>query len=370
MDLNAARNSLIQEARELLAAMEAALLEIEQSGSASADEINAIFRAAHTIKGSAGLFALDSIVSFTHVTESVLDHVRQGKLAMNDDLVSLMLDCGDYIGLLVNAVENSTESVEPDMVLRIGLTERLNQLLGTPTPVTSTAVSPAPTSTAAANTTQQVEVDGDGGGVVSSDTWHISLRFDESVLRNGMDPLSFIRYLATLGRIVHLHTITEHLPDTEALDPEACYLGFEIDLESDAERTAIEGTFEFVREDADIHILPPQAKIAEYIKLIENLREPPQQLGQILQRGGALTEYELEKVLNRQREGSAAKRPIGTLLVEEHIVPGVVVAAALNKQKRTDDKRVQEQKLIKVDVSRLDALINLVGEQGHRTRTA
>ncbi len=50
MELDAARSALVQEARELLAAMEAALLDIEQGG-ATPEAINAIFRAAHTIKG-------------------------------------------------------------------------------------------------------------------------------------------------------------------------------------------------------------------------------------------------------------------------------------------------------------------------------
>ena len=177
-----------------------------------------------------------------------------------------------------------------------------------------------------------------------------------------MDPLSFIRYLATLGRIVHLHAITEHLPELDNYDPEACYLGFEINLDSNADRMTIEGAFEFVREDAQIHILPPQAKIAEYIELIENLPEPPQMLGQILLQGGALTPYELEKILDLQSRDAAEHKPIGALLVEEKIVPDVVVAAALQQQKRNDDKRAQEQKVIKVDVTRLDSLINLVGE--------
>lgn len=360
MELDAARSALVQEARELLAAMESALLGIESEGSASSDAINAIFRAAHTIKGSAGLFALDSIVSFTHVTESVLDRVRQGKLEMDGPMVSLMLESGDYIGALINAVEHGTENEEPDPVTRASIVERLNLALGTPLGG-AVAVSPAPTSTAATTTTQEVELDGPGGRV-ASDAWHISLRFDEGVLRNGMDPISFIKYLATLGRIAHLHTLTDKVPESGDFDPEACYLGFEIDLESQADRTAIEGTFEFVREDADIQIIPPQAKIAEYIRLIESMPESPQRLGELLVKGGALTEGELELILSRQRNQQASNKPIGTLLVEDQVVPGVVVAAALHKQKATTEKHVQEQRVIKVDVSRLDALINLVGE--------
>ena len=72
MNLDSALSTFIEESRELLGAMEAALLEVEQAEQKE-EMINAIFRAAHTIKGSSGLFGLDHVVAFTHVVESVLD---------------------------------------------------------------------------------------------------------------------------------------------------------------------------------------------------------------------------------------------------------------------------------------------------------
>ena len=85
MNLDDALQTFVIESRELLDNMEAALLQIEQSPD-DADLINAIFRAAHTIKGSAGLFGLDHLVAFTHAAENVLDQVRAGELPMDDDL--------------------------------------------------------------------------------------------------------------------------------------------------------------------------------------------------------------------------------------------------------------------------------------------
>lgn len=77
MNIDQALQTFISESRELLGEMEQALLGLEQAE--QKDElVNAIFRAAHTIKGSAGLFSLDPIVEFTHVVESVLDKVRAG----------------------------------------------------------------------------------------------------------------------------------------------------------------------------------------------------------------------------------------------------------------------------------------------------
>ena len=128
MNFDNARGALVQEARELLAAMEEALLEIESDGY-NAERVNAIFRAAHTIKGSAGLFGLDSLISFTHVVESLLDQVRNGEQVLDGAMLSLLLTCGDYIGTLITAVEQGSEHDEPNAGLRAYLLGQLNEYL-------------------------------------------------------------------------------------------------------------------------------------------------------------------------------------------------------------------------------------------------
>ena len=78
-------------------------------------------------------------------------------------------------------------------------------------------------------------------GNVSNDAWHISLRFGKDVLRHGMDPLSFVRYLETLGEITHIATIFDAMPDAEAMDPESCYIGLEIDIRGAVDKHSLEG---------------------------------------------------------------------------------------------------------------------------------
>jgi two-component system chemotaxis sensor kinase CheA len=84
MNLDQVLQTFIVESRELLEDMENALLAVEQE-EIKTEMVNAIFRAAHTIKGSAGLFGLDHIVAFTHIVESVLDQVRDGKIEMTPE---------------------------------------------------------------------------------------------------------------------------------------------------------------------------------------------------------------------------------------------------------------------------------------------
>ena len=90
----------IQEAREQLTAMEDGLLRMEQ-GDRDADVLNAIFRAAHTIKGASGVVELHHIERFTHVLENLLDRLRNGELGLSSDMVTLLLQGCDHIGSLL-----------------------------------------------------------------------------------------------------------------------------------------------------------------------------------------------------------------------------------------------------------------------------
>src|SRR5690606_9549379 len=95
---------------ELLHNMEAALLRLEDDGSADSETLNEIFRAAHTIKGSAGLFGLHAIVGFTHVVENVLDRARAGSIMIDHPLQGLMLRCRDHMAALVAVVANGQDT--------------------------------------------------------------------------------------------------------------------------------------------------------------------------------------------------------------------------------------------------------------------
>jgi two-component system chemotaxis sensor kinase CheA len=145
------------------------------------------------------------------------------------------------------------------------------------------------------------------------------------------------------------------------MDPECCYLGFEIALQTDAGRAAIENVFEFVRDDLQLRILPPDSKAGEVIKLIESLPEEPARLGEILVRCGAITQHELAEALAAQA-GKEPAQPIGQILVEQGRVAPTVVDAALSRQKALREGRASEMQSIRVDADKLDRLVDLVGE--------
>ncbi|OZI31497.1 chemotaxis protein CheA [Bordetella genomosp. 10] len=376
MDLDQALQTFITESRELLAEMEEALLTVQDEADRG-PAINAIFRAAHTIKGSAGLFGIDAIVEFTHDVESVLDRVREGALAIDADMVALMLGCNDYIGRLVDGVAGDRRQDEDEAELRAEgamLGERLvaylrggngaNGANGMNGAAASGAAGGFAVATVDALAASSAAGDADDAGAVGphADHWHISLRFHEGVLRNGMDPLSFLRYLQRLGRITGVACQTGRLPALDDMDPEACYLGFEIGLDSPADKATIEGTFEFVIDDCSIRIIPPNSRISAYVEMLQALGEEPAMLGEMLMHCGTLTQRELDEALRLQRQDNNAE-PLGRILVQQQAVAPPVVAAALDRQRQAKEKKVGgDSRSVRVDADKLDHLINLVGE--------
>lgn len=351
-----AKLTFVQESEELLQQMEDALLELEE---APEDEeyLNSVFRAMHTIKGAAGIFGFDPIVAFTHPVETVMDKVRSKEREIDSDLIAVLLDCKDHTAALVQQVAEGEEGQE-DPELEVRGQELLQRLTGE-TPSGGAVVE----SKAKVEAEQQEEK--------PSDNWVISLDFKQDALRNGLDPLSFIRYLKRLGEIVDIITLTHHLPAPHDMDPETCYLAFRIAFNSDADKDAIEAVFEFAQDDCDIRILPPHSQQKYYFEILDELPEDKvERLGDILVQIGAVTQQELNGALNEQDaiidEATAhpdqETKPLGEILVDRNVVSKPVVEKALKKQEKTREKASQEAKFIRVDADRLGQLINLVGE--------
>lgn len=362
-----ALQTLIIESRELLQHMEEALLALEQTPD-DAEAVNAIFRAAHTIKGSAGLFSLDHIVAFTHVAESVLDRVRDHRLAMSPALGGLMLEVCDHLGWLIDGV---AARQAPDDALSGRSEAILARLREYQTPSAlppqldfsdvdwpdGNDIAPRPS------------VPVRGADSVSSGMWHISLRSGPNLLRDGMDPLSILHYLGTFGQIVNLELILDDIPPLSVIDPESCYIGYELGFASETDKATIDGAFDFVREDSVVRLIPPYGPLADYRALFADMSGDSLLLGRMLVRCGSLTEDELAQALETQErielDSQSAGKPaslLGDVLVAQQLVDKPMVDAALERQHQLKTMTAGEATLIRVDAAKLDQLINLVGE--------
>lgn len=357
------QQAFVQESGEQLEQLEDTLLLLEKNPD-DPEAINTLFRSAHTIKGAAGVVECDYIVAFTHIVENVLDELRAGNVIVTAELIALLLRCKDQITALLDLF--AAGAAAPDEALAAQGDELGRQLR---------ALLPSTEPQAGVPAEREEPVESVGGGVVGHDCWHISIRFGSEVLKHGMDPLSFLRYLATLGEVAHVATLSDAMPPAAEMDPEACYLGFEIEFRGNVGKAAIESVFTFVRDECLLRILPPDSKLSEYIALIQDLPEDTMRLGEILVKAGAITEADLAEGLRMQElvgrvpahggaetETQPASPPIGSILVDRQVVQKEIVEAAVAKQTQVKDKKAQEAKLIRVQADKLDTLIDLVGE--------
>ena len=341
--MEAALQTFIDEATELLTEMEAALLDCERNDW-SADAVNSVFRAAHTIKGSAGLFGLDPIVSFVHVVETALDRVRTGQTVTSEALAVVLMKCTDHIKVLLTHVIEGSESSSAVIAQGADLLERLQSLAGHVGAVTLKQP----------NLPVSVVADASMAGVTAaSDCWHISVRFKADVLRNGMDPLSFIRYLTSFGSLLGSTLIENSLPSAEELDPESCYIGFELRYASDAPYERIEGAFEFVREDCLLAIVPPHAPLHAYLDALDVTAEGTPGYD-LLVRIGSLTADELVLALQMRASDNLTDR-----LLQGDAPDGGDIPAA---RRDARESAASENRTVRVDSRKLDNLITLLGE--------
>jgi two-component system chemotaxis sensor kinase CheA len=365
-----------EESRELLQQSEYILLKLEDEPH-SDELINDLFRTIHTIKGSSGLFGFDDVVSFTHVAESVMGRLRDKEISFDDDLLGLLLDSCDQISQLVAHVLDDAKLPISDTLRETGegLLKKLNEYLAIETPSTSSGLtSQSVTKALADSETGQESAESER---VGNDYWHISVRFNRNVLADGMDPLSFLRYLNQIGHYVSMTTLLTDLPLLDDMNPEESYLGFEISLDTNGSKESIAEVFEFVKGDCQLHILPPRSILSGYTSLIDALPEENMAIGEILVASGALTKDELLEALEYQNVHTVTQtidsdnnesvniqsRPLlGDVLVEKSMTDVTTIDAALKKQEKIKENKNAEQQTVRVNAEKLGDLINLVGE--------
>ncbi len=288
----------ISEAQEQLDVMEQCLLDVESGDVSIEQHIGAIFRSAHTIKGSAGLFGYHEIVNFAHGVESVLDEVRLGTLHFDNQLAGLLLDSHSYLKSLIAAI--SAPEHTPQDELGQGLEQALQSYLSGIQTVVDTHTEDA------INIAPQQELE----------SWLIHISYSEEVFRDGMDPASHLNYLGTLGEVVKVE-IQPLFPHRQEYQAEACYLALVIEFLSAVSQEEIEDVFEFIRDTSRVSVAKKGEAHSVGFQL--DSEEPP-----------------MDKLI-------PSSENVANISEAEH-------------------KSVIENHQLKINASKLDRLINLVGE--------
>ncbi|PXW95501.1 two-component system chemotaxis sensor kinase CheA [Sphaerotilus hippei] len=327
-----ARAGFLDEARDMLSQFEESLLTMEEDPQ-DQEAINCAFRAAHTIKGTAGLFGFDAVVSFTHEVESALDDLREGALQIDGSFMGLLLQGRDQMERLLAEIGQPDPDPEvATLSLDIGASLRSLPRRG--------AAAARPDADTPRGAAAEADAAAPGG------TWHISLRLGEDALRNALDPLSFVRYLDRLGTVSGVRTLLERVPSLEQLDPEGSYIGFEIRLDSTASRDDIEQVFWFLQEDSDLVVLAPDASPADHEALLHRRATTEAEREALLAHWQVLAGPQQAPFIERRNAEERDRR------IEEP-----------ERRKGPRERRgSDETRFIRVRADKLDHLIDLIGE--------
>jgi two-component system chemotaxis sensor kinase CheA len=291
--------------------METGLLNLDM-GDVDAEDINTIFRAAHSIKGGSGTFGFTSVSDFTHVMETLLDEMRDGRRQVTQPAVDVLLGSVDCLKEMLTAIQDGddvdTESVaEYQKSLEIELNGR--EETGTTELVEESVKEEA------------VEVSNEQG-------WHIAFSPHSHLLKTGNDPVRMFRELSGLGNLKATVDL-QGVPDFYDLDPEDCHLSWKLELVGNIPEQEIGEIFDWVEDECDLAIQPI---------FKQNEAKPAEE-----------SEVTVEKEINNNS-------------VEKENSAEIAKPVAKKKAKETTKPAAKTSSSIRVDTGKIDTLINMVGE--------
>jgi two-component system chemotaxis sensor kinase CheA len=246
------KHTFFDECSDLLQQVEQGLTDIREQNS-SDDTVNAVFRAVHSIKGGAGIFGFDSLVGFAHVFETVLDAIRSDRLAISSDNIDTLLTAGDVLSDLVTM---SRAGETPAADYGRDCRTALEALMG----IDSSEEGGAPGEDFADIDFTPVRFDADEDDD-QGHTFEISFRPGPELLKKGNEPLFLLRELRALGEL-ELTADAGQLPALSEIEFDHPYVSWTGTLKTASDRAAVEGVFDFVSDDCELHIVdaaPPPA---------------------------------------------------------------------------------------------------------------
>ena len=245
-----------EEAQELLQALEAGLMDLELR-QGDREHLDRTFRAAHTLKGAAGMVGLRPIAEFTHKVEAVLDDIRSGRMAVTREAITILLRAKDHLGAALDAATGgrTTEAPADLEEALVGLEggadrsfarTRARARAGCTGGLPASAADLSPERRTAPRTVR--------AGREVSRRYRIDFRPRPDLLRKGIDPLGFLDELRELGSA----RVTAHVdavPPLEDLTPTDCLLAWTVDLLTDVGRAQLEEVFLFLDEPGQVTIV-------------------------------------------------------------------------------------------------------------------
>ncbi len=325
IDMSQFHQVFFEECFEGLEAMESGLLSLD-IGDIDPEAINTIFRAAHSIKGGSGTFGFTVVAEYTHIMETLLDEMRDGRRQVTKQAVDVLLGSVDCLREMLTSIQNE-EEVNAQSVAQhqAALETELNGSSSTPS---------APAVSAAPPVAASVEEEEEEPEIEEEQGWKISFCPYLNLLRTGNDPVRLFRELSALGQLTANVNIQD-IPNFNELDPEECNISWELVLVGDIAESAVREIFSWVEEDCELE-LSPLAKPKK--------KKKPKAAAPALIASPVVAE-------TKDVASAAVVAPPPTTVVKK--VP-TEAEAAKNAPKASSS--------IRVDTDKIDTLINMVGE--------
>ncbi len=304
------RSTFFQESEDLLESLADGLIELA-SGPVDMETVNSVFRAVHSIKGGAGAFSLDAVVQFAHRYENVLDALRNSRISVNPQVLEVLTRAADHLTGLVEAARDDTEADtvgSEDLIAELATFTGEDESTSEPQKIDFVP--------------QSIAIDGLGSDVAEQ-SYKIRFMPSPGLYTSGNEPAFLLRDLCALGSTSSRCDVSQ-LPLLAEFDPNGAYLAWDIDLKTDADETAIRDVFEFVDGHCELTVAPVRTgEGSEVVPELPSLR-PPEEIAQNAGSGGVT---EPDQSLKPQQP------------------PAQPVAST-----------------IRVELHRIDRMINLVGE--------
>lgn len=321
-----------EEARELLDNLEEQLLILENNPS-DYDTISAVFRAMHTIKGSAAMFGFNAVSEFTHEVESTLDQVRNGIVPVSSELIELTLKARDHINTMLSA----GQTISPEININ-----SQSLIIAFKTYVINNGGTVSEQNIKEPKKELQPDI--------PSDTYRIQFKPSAKILQNGTRPELLVKELTELGTAT-VFPFYDSLPPLSKLNCELCYFSWDIYLTTTKSINDIHDVFIFLDSDSSV-----------VIEKSEFSTEAIPRIGDILVSKNLISKEKIDSVMQENK-------PLGQILVDKELISQKQVNSALAEQQHfkninNDAAKTNSatQQSIRVSSEKLDQLVDLIGE--------
>jgi two-component system chemotaxis sensor kinase CheA len=370
MDMNEIKEIFFQECEEQLAELESGLLKMND-GDRDPETVNAVFRAVHSIKGGAGAFGLDDLVAFAHVFETTLDCVRSNKLEPNQDVLKVMLKSADVLADLTNVARDggSVDESRSRTLIR-----ELEALAHGEAPAAAEAPAPRPVAAAPAPVVEKPPVNDEGfqpipfsfGDFDDEPAGHyvptvqIDFKPKKDLYAKGNEAVLLLRDVSRLGEM-SVYCDMDALPPLDKMNPEEAYFSWKLSVTTEKGEDGVRSVFEFAEWDCDLDIRTIEEDVAGETADEE---EPPMQPVpfdlSMLDEGASSAAGEEQAAENPAAAAVAAAETASKVAqVASRAAENAKAAAASAAQA---SQAAAAGQTIRVDLDRVDRLINLVGE--------